>query len=165
MRRLLSGARLGNEKRSQVERVVRELDRAHVALVVPCRTLETGLFQRGTHRRVDAVTAKVILDRMIRPIKNLDAGPGNEPHDVLLAHERARESTDRKACRVWVGLFVIGLPESQHLPYIVHDYVLEPSSGADEWDPFLARPLDRPQRPLHILVGTGGGDEEARIPA
>ena len=153
-----SRAHLGQIQGRDEKRMSGDLGDAKLPVVAETAQAEAGPLQRGVKSRIDPVVAAVVLDRIGTGVQRRRPRAGDEPHPLLLAHERARERCDHEAGRVRAGLGMLGVLDPEDVARELDDRVLKAASGADERHAPLASQSDGGERAVHADVRTGGGD-------
>src|SRR5208282_1904838 len=75
--------------------------------------------------------------------------------------QRASEPGYEKARRLRIGLLVFGIRETEHVPRILQDDMLEAPAGAEQRNPLPSRHPNRRQCPAHALVRAAGTNPKA----
>jgi len=157
VRRLGTRGELRHVERGQEETAIGQLDDPNLSLRAQARDDERSPSQPIPVDGVETIAAAKGLHRRPAAIRSMRPRAGHELHALLLPDERAGQLADHELCGIRRGLFVLRVAQSQYVPRILYQSMLEATSGANKGPVALPGKTDGSERTLHALVRAARG--------
>ena len=165
------GCELRQEGGCEEEAVIGEFDDPGCAVLGDAGDAQPSGVDRCLELRIQLVAAEELFLDLRAPHDAGDARAGHEPDRQpprqtrralgAIGHGAGDGHDQERGAVLRLVLGVRGVVDPQDVPCILYQSMLESASGRDQRPPPFPSKADRPERALHALVGTAGGDPDA----